>query len=73
VAAQLDVRAELDFAVEVPGREPLTGSLRGAGRTLELRVSDPAAFAGRADSAAVRSHADAMGSRGIRVTVGTGD
>ena len=73
MAAQLDVRAELDFAVEVPGREPLTGSLRGAGRTLELRVSDPAAFAGRADSAAVRSLADSLAARGLSVTVRTGD
>ncbi|MGN6577071.1 MAG: hypothetical protein ACTHKG_15470, partial [Nocardioides sp.] len=66
---QLDVRADLDFAVEVPGRAPLTGSLRGHGRRLELRVSEPAAFAGRADSAAVRSMAASLAARGLAVTV----
>ena len=70
---QLDVRADLDFAVEVPGRTPLTGSLRGHGRKLELRVSDPGAFAGRADSAAVRSVAASLAARGLVVTVVAGE
>ena len=71
--SQLAVRADLDFAVEVPGRPPLTGSLRGHGRRLELRVSDPGAFAGRADSAAVRTMAASLAARGLCVTVVAGE
>ncbi len=71
--SQLAVLADLDFAVEVPGRAPLSGTLRGQGRRLELQVSDPGAFAGRADSAAVRTVAAALAARGLAVTVVAGD
>jgi len=73
VPGRLAVVADVDFAVEVPGRDPLTGSLRGHGRRLELRVSDPGAFAGRADSAALRSLAASLAERGLSVTVVAGD
>jgi hypothetical protein len=69
VAARLDVVADLDFAVEVPGRAPLQGSLTGSGSSLELRVDDPSAFAGPGDSDAVRGVAAVLADRGLRVTV----
>jgi hypothetical protein len=69
VAGRLDVVADLDFEVEVPGRAPVRGSLRGSGGRLELRVDDPTAFAGRGDSDAVRGLAAALAARGLRVTV----
>lgn len=73
MTAQLEVVADLEFHVDVPGRKPVDGTLRGDGRNLELRVSDPAAFAGRADSAAVKSFADSLALRGLTVTVVSGD
>jgi hypothetical protein len=73
MATLLDVAADLEFSVDVPGRDPVEGSLRGHGSRLELRVSDPAAFAGRGDSASVRGFASALASRGLVVTVVSGD
>ena len=69
----LDVAADLEFSVDAPGREPVEGSLRGRDGHLELRVSDPAAFAGRADSASVRGLAAALAARGLAVTVVSGE
>ncbi len=73
MTAQLDVVADLEFHVDVPGREPVDGTLRGSGRNLELRVSDPGAFAGRADSAAVKGFAQSLAQRGLTVTVVAGE
>ena len=44
----LTVDADLQFSVDIPGSRTVTGSLTGSGKTLELRVSDPFLFAGRA-------------------------
>jgi hypothetical protein len=73
VPTRLDVTADLDFTVDLPGRTPVRGSLRGTGGRLELRVSDPSAFAGRGDSDAVRGFAAALAARGLVVRVVAGD
>lgn len=73
VPSSLDVTADLDFTVDLPGRAPVRGSLRGTGGRLELRVSDPSAFAGRADSDSVRGIAAALAARGLVVSVVAGD
>ena len=65
----LRVEANLDFRLELPGRRSLGGHLVGRGRRLELRVDDPSAFAGRADSAAVRSVAAGLARQGLVVDV----
>jgi hypothetical protein len=70
---RLDVTADLAFTVDVPGRDPVRGSLRGTGGRLELRVSDPSAFAGRGDSDSVRGFAAALAARGLVVSVVAGD
>lgn len=69
----LSVAADLSFEVEVPGRQPLNGRLRGRGQELELRVDDPGAFAGRADATAIKQIAAGLASQGLTVTVVAGD
>lgn len=69
VSSRLQVDADLDFAVELPGRAPVRGTLRGRAGDLELRVEDPSAFAGRADRDALRTLAGALARRGLRVVV----
>lgn len=61
--------ADLKFEVDVPGGRRVTGALTGSGSALELRVSDPAMFAGRKDSGAVRGLAGALARHGLSVTV----
>jgi hypothetical protein len=70
---RLDVAADLQFTVDLPGRAPVRGSLSGTGGRLELRVSDPGAFAGRGDSDSVRGLAAALAARGLVVRVVAGD
>ena len=67
--AVLTVDADLRFSVDIPGSPTVTGSLTGSGKTLELRVSHPALFAGRADSVVIRGLARALAERGLSVTV----
>lgn len=71
MATNLMVDADLEFRVDVAGASPVTGSLRGSGRTLELRVSQPDLFAGRADSATIRGLAMALAERGLSIRVVT--
>ena len=52
MTASLEVRAHLRFRADVPGFGEVTGGLTGSGQHLELRVSNPVAFAGRDDSTA---------------------
>lgn len=73
MAPELMVAADLDFTVDVPGRRPVHGHLAGAGRRLRLVVDDPAAFAGRGDSAGIRSFADALARQDLTVTVVSGE
>jgi len=73
VPTRLDVAADLEFTVDLPGRVPVRGNLRGADGRLELRVGDPSAFAGRGDSDSVRGFAAALAARGLVVRVVSGD
>ena len=66
MATDLTVDADLEFSVDIPGSRTMTGSLTGSGKTLELRVSDPSLFAGRADSGAIRGLARRSPTRGCR-------
>jgi len=65
----LTVDADLQFSVDIPGSPTVTASLTGSGRTLELTVSDPGLFAGRADSGAIRGLAQALADSGLSVRV----
>lgn len=67
------VEADVCFSVDTPDRATVTGSLTGSGSRLELRVSDPAAFAGGADAAGVRRLADELADLGLVVRVCDGD
>ena len=73
--AELSVAADLAFTMTLSGPHPreVTGHLRGSGSHLELHVSDPTVFAGRADSGFVRGLADALARRGLSVTVRAAD
>ncbi|GAA1475565.1 hypothetical protein GCM10009623_00110 [Nocardioides aestuarii] len=67
------VEADVCFAVDTPDHARVTGSLTGSGSRLELRVSDPAAFAGGADAAGVRRLADELADLGLVIRVCDGD
>ncbi len=69
VTTSLSFMADLRFSVAVPGHDEVRGTLTGRGKTLELRLDDPVAFAGRADARAVRAVADALAGYGITVSV----
>lgn len=68
----LDVRADLDIELDLPGSPLVHASLRGKGQRLELQVDDPQAFAGRGDVPAIRSLADGLADHGISVRVISG-
>ena len=63
------VEADVCFSVDVPDREPVTGSLTGSGSDLTLRVSDPAAFAGGADAEMLRRVALELADVGVVLRV----
>lgn len=63
------VDADLCFAVQVPGEEPVHGSIEGRGSLLTLTVSDPSAFAAPGDAETLRRLADGLASRGLQVAV----
>ncbi len=65
----LVVDADLEFSVDIPGSETVTGVLSGSGTSLEVRVSNPFLFAGRSDSGAVRSLAALLAGRGMSLRV----
>ena len=69
MATDLTVDVDLEFSVDIPGSRTVTGSLTGSGKTLELRVSDPVLFAGRADSVAIRGLARALAGKALSVRV----
>ncbi len=73
MVATVELDADLRLVVELPGRRPVSATLTGRGRHLELTLSDPVAFAGRKDAAAVRGIAAALAAQGIVVTVVAGD
>lgn len=67
------VSADLTFSVDIPGHGPVQGTVRGVGSRLEVRLSDPAYFAGGRDAGHLRRMAAALASRGITVVVIAGD
>ena len=69
MAAALEVEADLSFSVEVDGRE-MSGTLRGSGSALELRLSDPDLLGGSGTEVA-RAVADQLAAHGITVTLTT--
>ena len=69
MALDVSVDADLEVVLDLPGARPVTGSLTGSGKALELRVSDPFLFAGRSDAGAIRGVADGLARRGLTVTV----
>lgn len=71
--SQVEISADLRFSVQLPGRDPVCGTVRGSGNRLEVRLSDPASFAGRRDAAALRSFAAALAARDLTVVVRAGE
>lgn len=69
MTTQLDVDADLEFSVSIPGSPTVTGALTGSGSSLELRISHPFLFAGRSDSGAIRGLAKALADRGLSMRV----
>lgn len=63
------VSADLTFELDVEGRTPIRGSLRGHGGRLTLEVDDPSAFAGAGDAPAIRLLADELAARHIVIRV----
>ncbi|CUR55383.1 conserved hypothetical protein [metagenome] len=72
MVTQIEVEADLRFELAVPGRGPVRGTLHSAPSGLVLQVSDPQLFAGRADAPAIRTVADVLASRGLKVHVHDG-
>ena len=69
--ATLTVDADLEFSVDIPGSRSVNGALTGSGKALELRVSHPFLFAGRADTGAIRGLAKVLADRGLSISVVT--
>jgi hypothetical protein len=67
------VAADLRFSVELPGHGPVSGTVTGSGSRLEVRLSDPAYFAGGRDAGHLRRLAAGLAERGITVVVIAGD
>lgn len=65
----LHLAADLAFELDVDGRDPVHGRLRGNGLSLLLEVDDPAAFAGSADAPVIAKFAEVMASYGLVVRV----
>ncbi len=69
MASQFTIDADLEFSVDIAGSRHVTGSLTGSGKNLELRVSSPFLFAGRADSGAIRGLARGLAAHDMSITV----
>lgn len=69
----VEFAADLRFSVELPGQTPISGTITGSGSRLEVRLADPASFAGRRDAASLRGFAAALASWGVTVVVIAGD
>jgi hypothetical protein len=71
MTSQLTIDADLELSVDIPGSRTVNATLRGSGRELELRVSRPDVFAGRADSASIRGLARTLADHGLAIAVVT--
>lgn len=72
MSTRISVDADLEFTLDLPGRAPVAGHLRGSGQSLELHVDAPETFAGRADSDAIRQLARRLAGFGVTVRVMSG-
>ncbi|RNL80163.1 FHA domain-containing protein [Nocardioides marmorisolisilvae] len=68
-----EVAADLRFSVTSPGRATVQGTVAGTGDRLEVRLSDPASFAGGRDAGHLRGLAAGLAARGITMVVIAGD
>lgn len=66
------LQADLDFSLEIEGRDPVHGRLRGEGRGMVLDVDDPGTFAGADDAPVIAVLAEALAARGLVVQVVSG-
>jgi hypothetical protein len=72
-ATTATIAADLTFSVQLPGHDPVCGKVTGSGNRLEVRLSDPAYFAGGRDAGHLRQLAAGLAARGITVVVIAGD
>ena len=61
--------ADLQFALERPGREPVRGSVRGTGNRLQVELDDPSALAGSGDAATLRGLAETLAAQDVVLRV----
>ncbi len=61
--------ADLAFALERPGQEPVRGSVRGEGNRLQVELDDPSALAGAGDAPTLRVLAEALAARDVVLRV----
>ncbi|MCW2784906.1 MAG: hypothetical protein JWP74_1423 [Marmoricola sp.] len=69
----MKVSADLRFSVEIPGKQVVSGVVSGSGSRLEVRLSDPAYFAGGRDAGQLRAFAASLAAQGITVVIIAGD
>lgn len=69
----VQIAADLRFSLELPGQPAVSGTVTGSGNRFEVRLSDPAYFAGGRDASQVKRFAAALAARGITVVVISGD
>lgn len=70
---RVQVSADLRFSLQAPDRGVVEGTLRGSGQRLEVRLSDTVRFAGRRDSASLRTLAAVLAHQGLTVAVVSGE
>lgn len=69
MSTALELHADLQVELDLPGRGQVQAHLRGDGKQLDLEVDDPGAFAGRGDVSAVNEVAERLADHGISVRV----
>ncbi|MFL6021731.1 MAG: FHA domain-containing protein [Marmoricola sp.] len=72
-ARPVSISADLSFSVALGDHAPVSGTVTGSGNRLEVRLSDPAYFAGGRDAGHLRQFAAGLAARGITVVVIAGD
>lgn len=73
MAIVLEVGADLTFEVQATGGESVHGTIVGTGRSFDVTVDQPGAFAGRSDAPAIRGLAGMLASQGVVVRVFSAD
>ena len=65
----LALAADLTFALERPGQDPVRGSVTGAGNRLQVELDDPGALAGAGDAPTIRVLAEALAAQHVVLRV----